>query len=273
MRIALGIEYDGSRFLGWQSQKQAPTVQDTLEAALSCVADEPLRIVCAGRTDTGVHAHGQVVHFDTDAQRTQRQWILGLNSNLPDDIRVTWARPVTDDFHARFSAFARTYRYSLINRWVRPAINGGRIGWCRWPLNEELMHCAAQYLLGEHDFSAFRSAGCQARHALREISSISVRRDGLRIDIEITANGFLYHMVRNIVGSLIPVGKGEKAPEWIAELLQGRDRTVAGSTAGAEGLSFVSVRYPAQFGLPEFPQAFPEFDEPPEPDESGVKCP
>jgi tRNA pseudouridine38-40 synthase len=195
MRYAFGIEYDGSRFLGWQSQKQSrflgwqsqkqsPTVQDTLEAALSRVADEPLRVVCAGRTDTGVHAHGQVVHFDSTAKRTPRQWILGLNSNLPDDIRVTWARSVSDDFHARFSAFARTYRYSLINRWVRPAINTRRFGWCRVPLDERQMNLGAQHLLGEHDFSAFRSAGCQARHAVREISSIEVKRRGWRIDVD-----------------------------------------------------------------------------------------
>jgi tRNA pseudouridine38-40 synthase len=260
MRYAFGIEYDGSRFLGWQSQKQSPTVQDTLEAALSSVANEPLRVVCAGRTDTGVHAHGQVVHFDSTAKRTLRQWILGLNSNLPDDIRVIWARPVNDEFHARFSAFARTYRYSLINRWVRPAINASRFGWCRVPLDEGQMNLGAQHLLGEHDFSAFRSAGCQARHAVREISSIKVKRRGWRIDVDVTANGFLYHMVRNIVGSLIDVGSGEQQPDWIATLLAGRDRNLAGVTAAPQGLSFLSVRYPAQFGLPEKSEAFPEFD-------------
>jgi tRNA pseudouridine38-40 synthase len=261
MRLALGIEYDGSRFLGWQTQKQSPTVQETLETALSQVADEPLRVVCAGRTDTGVHAYGQVVHTDSTARRSPRQWVLGTNSNLPEDVRLLWVVPVVDDFHARFSAYSRSYRYSLINRWVKPAINSRYFGWCRQPLDETCMHQSAQVLTGEHDFSAFRSAGCQARHPVRTISAVSVARQGNRIDIDITANGFLYHMVRNIVGSLIDVGNGTQPPAWINSILQGRDRTLAGVTAAPQGLSFLGVRYPAQFGLPETPTAFPEWED------------
>jgi len=250
MRYALGIEYDGSHFFGWQTQRQAPTVQQTLEQALAAVADHPVAVVCAGRTDTGVHALEQVAHFESQARRSERSWMLGANSHLPAAMCVTWVRAVDEHFHARFSAFARSYRYLVLNRQVRPALANGKVLWCREPLDAAIMHTAAQALLGEHDFSAFRSSGCGATHPVREVQAISVRRADERVVLEVTANGFLYHMVRNIVGSLLEVGKGQQPASWMAELLQARDRRQAGVTAGAEGLYFVGARYPAHFGLP-----------------------
>jgi tRNA pseudouridine38-40 synthase len=250
MRFALGIEYDGSEFLGWQSQRQSPTVQESVERALSSVADEPVRVVCAGRTDTGVHALGQVVHFDTDAVRDERSWLLGTNSNLPESVSALWIRGVSPDFHARFSAFERSYRYTACNRWIRPAVGRREMAWYRRELDAGRMHRAAQYLKGEHDFSAFRSAGCRARHAVREINSIEVRREGSRVILEVAANGFLYHMVRNIVGSLFEVGVGEREERWIRDLMDGGDRTQAGVTAPAAGLCLVAIRYPDHFDLP-----------------------
>jgi tRNA pseudouridine38-40 synthase len=250
MRYAIGIEYDGSSYRGWQLQRDDPSVQAVVERALSRVADQALRVTCAGRTDTGVHACGQVVHFDSESRRSGRQWVLGANANLPADVCLLWAREVSGDFHARFSALERSYRYVILNRAVRPALRSGKAAWCRKPLDADLMHAAAQHLQGEHDFSAFRSAGCQARHAVREVTGITVGRHGEDVILEISANGFLYHMVRNIAGSLLEVGSGERPPEWIAELLDQRDRTAAGVTAEAQGLYFVSVRYPAVFGLP-----------------------
>lgn len=257
MRHALGLEYDGSGFLGWQAQRHSPTVQTTLEAALERVADHSLRVVCAGRTDTGVHASGQVVHFDASAERSERSWVLGCNSHLPDSVTVLWARAVPDDFHARFSAHARRYRYRILNRWTRPALLAGRAAWCREPLDADAMHRAAQALAGEHDFSAFRSAGCQANHAVRRVLSVSVQRGNDEVRLDIEANAFLYHMVRNIAGSLMAVGRGEQQPAWIGELLEARDRSLAGVTAPADGLYFTGVRYPPEFGLPEQAPAFP----------------
>lgn len=251
MRYAIGIEYDGSGFCGWQAQRDDPSVQVTLEQALSRVADQAVRLSCAGRTDTGVHALCQVAHFDSEANREGRQWVLGCNTQLPDSVCLLWARRVDDAFHARFSAFERSYRYVILNRAVRPALRSGKVAWCRKPLDAGRMHEAAQALLGEHDFSAFRSAGCQARHAVREISQIRVAREGEDVILDIAANGFLYHMVRNIAGSLIDVGSGERASTWMGELLAGGDRTVAGATAEAAGLYFVGVRYPDEFGLAE----------------------
>ena len=251
MRFAIGLEYDGAAYLGWQAQAQTPTVQETVEAALSSVANHPVRLVCAGRTDTGVHALGQVAHFDTQAERSGRQWLLGGNRHLPEDIAILWARPVPDDFHARFSAFARSYRYVILNRAPRPALDHGRAGWYREPLDAGAMAEGAKHLLGEHDFSAFRSAGCQANHPVREVQAVAVARQGDRVHIDITANGFLYKMVRNIVGSLISIGLGERPPSWIAEVLEGRDRTAAAPTAKPGGLYFVGVRYPRSYGLPE----------------------
>jgi tRNA pseudouridine38-40 synthase len=261
MRYALGIEYDGSGFFGWQSQLQSPTVQETVEQALSAVADSKVSVVCAGRTDTGVHARCQVAHFDTSAERSDRSWILGTNSRLPDSVSVLWVQAAGEEFHARFSAFERSYRYTICNRWVRPAIGRKQMTWHRRPLDGELMHRAAQSLRGEHDFSAFRSSGCRARHAVREITQISVEREGDLVCIDVSANGFLYHMVRNIAGSLMEIGAGVKPVDWMQELLDGRDRTRAGVTAPPEGLCFVGVLYPEYFGLPLVPAAFPKGQE------------
>ena len=253
----MGLEYDGSRFLGWQIQRQEPTVQSSVERALAQVADHAARVTCCGSTDAGVHALCQVAHFDSEAERPERAWILGLNSNLPEGVSVLWIRAVDESFHARFSAFARSYRYCVLNRWIRPALEAGRMSWCRRPLDAERMHAAAQALRGEHDFSSFRAGACQARHAVREIHEIAVRREGDTIVLDVTANGFLYHMVRNIAGSLMRVGLGERDPEWIAGLLALRDRSQAAPTASPEGLYFVSARYPEHFGLPARAVAFP----------------
>ncbi len=258
MRYALGIEYDGRGFHGWQAQREDPSVQLCLEKALAVVADHRLRVICAGRTDTGVHARCQVVHFDSEAERSERQWILGLNSNLPPTVCVLWVRQVDAEFHARFCAFERRYRYTILNRWIRPALRAGQVAWCPKPLDAEKMNEAAAALLGEHDFSAFRSAGCKARHAVREIRHICVRRKRDDVVLDIAANGFLYHMVRNIAGSLMDIGQGKKPVAWLAELLQARDRRLAGVTAPPDGLCFMAVRYPDSFALPREIKAFPQ---------------
>ena len=250
MRIAIGIEYDGTDFYGWQRLRQGPSVQASVEAALSKVADHPVLVQCAGRTDTGVHAWCQVAHFDTEISRSDRSWVLGACSNLPDSVAVLWAQVMPDDFHARYSARARRYRYTILNRPVRAALDARRVTWQRLPLDEQRMHEAAQSLLGEHDFSAFRAKACQARHAVREVRQISVERHGDQILIDIEANAFLQHMVRNIVGSLLPIGRGEKPPGWLGELLAGRNRDVAGPTAPSAGLCFLGPRYPVCWGLP-----------------------
>jgi tRNA pseudouridine38-40 synthase len=257
-RYALGVEYDGGEFLGWQ--RLAPpgaaelmagkTVQSALESALSAVGDARIDTVCAGRTDAGVHARCQVVHFDTDAVRAPRGWMLGATSRLPPAVCVRWCQPVPPEFHARFSARARRYCYRILNRPVRPALGRQYLSWIRQPLDADAMHRAAQSLIGEHDFSAFRTVHCQAPHARRDLQTIAVERDGDEIRVDVQANAFLHHMVRNIVGSLIVVGAGEQAPEWIAEVLAGRDRTVAGPTAPSAGLVFLGPLYPAEWGLP-----------------------
>lgn len=257
MRLAAGLEYDGSRFLGWQVQAQEPTVQSCVEQALSTVADHPVRVTASGRTDTAVHALEQVFHFDTDAARSERSWILGMNSNLPEGIAGLWLREVEDDFHARFSAYSRRYRYVILNRQVRPALEAGRVAWCREPLDAEAMNLGAQALQGEHDFTTFRASACQARHPLREVRQVSVRRHGHYVIVDITANAFLYHMVRNIVGSLLEVGKGLKPHGWIDEVLQARDRGSAGVTAPPEGLYFIKASYPEKYRLPGLIRAFP----------------
>lgn len=250
MRIALGIEYDGSGFLGWQRQTQGPTVQAALEQALSEVADTPIEVVCAGRTDTGVHARCQVVHFDTEAQRTPRGWTLGVTTRLPQSVCVRWTQEVDPIFHARFAARARRYRYRILNRGVRPALQRDYLTWERIALDAQRMHAAAQSLFGEHDFNAFRSMHCQAAHARRDLQHIAVRREGEVVVLDVQANAFLHHMVRNIVGSLLLVGRGEQPVEWLAELLAGRDRTQAGPTAPAQGLCFLGPLYPTQWNLP-----------------------
>lgn len=255
MRYALGVEYDGSDFLGWQrlSKPGEPgdaTVQQALETALAFVADAPIATVCAGRTDAGVHAACQVVHFDTGIERDPRGWVLGATTRLPPSICVRWCVPVSDDFHARFSARARRYRYRILNRAVRPALGRQYLSWERRPLDADAMHRAAQSLLGENDFSAFRTVHCQAPHARRDLQEIEVRRNGEEVAIEVQANAFLHHMVRNIVGSLLMVGRGEQPEAWIAELLAGRDRTLAGPTAPSAGLVFLGPKYPRECGLP-----------------------
>ena len=251
-RIALGIEYNGSSFCGYQMQsKGTRTVQEELEKALSKVADETVKLTCAGRTDTGVHATGQVVHFNTAVKRELKAWMLGGNTNLPRDISIHWVREVANDFNARFSAVSRSYRYLLYDRRVRPAIFQHNVAWSFERLDKKLMHQGAQYLVGEHDFSAFRASQCQAKHAVREMQAISVKRVGDYVILDIKANAFLHHMVRNIMGSLTVIGRGEQKPEWMQELLQGKDRKCAGMTASAAGLYLVNVEYPTEHGLPD----------------------
>ena len=250
MRYALGIEYDGSGFQGWQRLSHGPSVQAAVEQALSFVVDHPLEVVCAGRTDAGVHGACQVVHFDTAAARTPYALRQGANTRLPKSVAVLWAQVVAGDFHARYSARARRYRYTILNRDVRPALLRDHLTWERRPLDAAAMHRAAQPLVGEHDFGAFRAVQCQARHAVRDVHAIDVRRDGEHVVVEVQANAFLHHMVRNIVGSLLPVGRGEQPEAWPGELLAGRDRRVAGPTAPSAGLVFLGPRYPAAWGLP-----------------------
>lgn len=249
-RIALGIEYDGTDFLGWQTLSHGANLEDTVAAAVSFVADHDVKLTCAGRTDSGVHAQCQVVHFDSPAVRTERAWALGATARLPASISVRWAKEVPESFHARYSALARRYRYVIVDRPIRPALEGRFVAWERRRLDVGAMLAAAQALVGEHDFTAFRTVACQARHPWRRLDEILVERQGERIVIEIEANAFLHHMVRNIVGSLIPVGRGERPVGWIADLLAARDRSKAGPTAVAEGLVFLGPRYPSSFGLP-----------------------
>ncbi|MDX1500095.1 MAG: tRNA pseudouridine(38-40) synthase TruA [Woeseiaceae bacterium] len=249
----MGIEYDGTAYSGWQRQQSGLGVQAVVEAALSAVADHPVEVTCAGRTDAGVHATGQVGHFDTTSERAGRGWLLGANSNLPDDVSVRWVRPVADDFHARFSARSRSYRYLVLNRLVRSALHRRRAWWVHQPLAAEAMHEAAQALAGEHDFSAFRAAGCQAGTPVREIHSIAVTRRGDWITLDVTANAFLQHMVRNIAGTLVAIGAGEQPVGWAADVLAGRDRTRGGVAAPPHGLTLVAVDYPPPFDLPGAP--------------------
>jgi len=259
-RVALGIEYHGGAYAGWQAQRSPvlPTVQEALEAALSRVADHPVFTVCAGRTDAGVHASAQVVHFDTRAERPLRAWVMGVNSLLPADVAVQWAREVGPDFHARFSARYRRYRYLVLTRAQRSALAAGSACLERRPLDASRMHEAAQCLLGERDFSAFRGAGCQSRTPMRRLDRVGVNRAGDVLSIEVEANAFLLHMVRNIAGSLLTIGTGDRPPQWLAEVMESRDRTRAAATAPAQGLYLVDVGYDAHWGLPR-PPAGPWF--------------
>jgi len=250
MKYAACIEYDGTAYYGWQRLSHGPSVQAEVEKSLSIVANHDIDLTCAGRTDSGVHGIGQIVHFESDAKRDQKAWKMGCNTNLPNDISMRWIQPVNDEFHARFSAKSRYYRYIILNQMTRPAIIYNKVCWFKESLNADLMHQAAQLLLGEHDFSSFRAAGCQAKHAMRELQSISVSRDGQYIYVDIIANAFLHHMVRNIVGSLFEVGRQVRAVDWFSELLVVKDRNQAGITAPACGLYFVNVEYPKEFDLP-----------------------
>ncbi len=249
MRIALGIEYDGTAYNGWQRQRNGVGIQSLVEKALSVVADDAIEVTCAGRTDSGVHASGQVVHFDSAAERATHGWLLGANSNLPDDISVCWAREVSQEFHARFSATARHYRYRILNQTSRSSLNRYRAWWVHQPLDARLMQAGADYLLGAHDFSAFRAAGCQASSPCREVQSMTIKRNQSWISLEVTANAFLQHMVRNICGALVSVGSGERAPEWVKQILDNRDRRQGGIAAPAHGLTLVGVTYPDHFTL------------------------
>lgn len=257
MRIALGLAYDGGRFEGWQSQPSRNTVQDALEAALATIASAPVRVTAAGRTDTGVHALAQVAHFDTDAERPDTAWVRGTNAALPDAVAVQWARRVPVEFHARFSATARSYLYLLYNHPVRPAVFAGRTGWFHDPLDVEAMREAARCLVGEHDFSTFRSSECQAKSPVKRMERIEVRAAGRYVVFELTCSAFLHHMVRNIVGSLVYVGKGRQEPGWIRELLDARDRARAAPTFPPHGLYLSAIRYDPGWQLPEFSPMIP----------------
>lgn len=250
MRLALGVEYDGSAFCGWQFQDHSPSVQAAVEKALTKVANTAVRVQCAGRTDTGVHATGQIIHFDTDAERSERSWVYGANANLPKEVVITWAKPVDDTFHARFSALNRRYRYVIFNRDVRPTFLAGKTSWHCLPLDEKRMQAAAQHLIGEHNFNSYRAVACQAKNPVRTVSRLDVSRNGQFIYLDIEANAFLHHMVRNIAGVLMEIGRGEKEPEWAKEILEHQDRTMGGITAPPHGLYLTEVDYPEQYRLP-----------------------
>lgn len=254
MRIALGVEYDGSRFCGWQTQPEGCAVQNALERALQEIAGVPVVTTCAGRTDAGVHALGQVVHFDTDAQRPASAWVRGTNALLPPPLAVTWACDVGEEFHARYSALTRSYRYILLNDPVRPAAGHAKVGWFHLPLDLEKMREAARLLVGEHDFSAFRSSECQARSPVRTVKHLELFRKGRYVVFDVQANAFLHHMVRNIVGCLVYVGKGKFPPAWLGDLLEARDRTRGAPTFPAAGLYLERVEYAPRWNLPQAPR-------------------
>ncbi len=254
MRYVLGVEYDGSAFRGWQSQSSGvPTVQAVVEQALARVANHPVTVICAGRTDAGVHATGQVIHFDSDAVRSERAWVYGGNSHLPPGVAFLWGRERDEAFHARFSARRRAYRYVILNRAIRPAVGSQALAWYYRTLDVDKMQRAARALLGEHDFSAFRAAGCQAEHPIRTLYRLDVTRMGERIYLDVEANAFLYHMVRNLAGVLMAIGCGDQPEGWAAEVLAGRDRTQAGVTAPPGGLYLTGVGYAPEEALPSLP--------------------
>jgi tRNA pseudouridine38-40 synthase len=267
-RWAIGLEYDGSAYAGWQTQESAPSIQSTAQKALSAVANHEVSLTGAGRTDAGVHAFGQVAHFDASAVRSARSWVQGANTHLPPDVSVLWAVQVADTFHARYSALSRTYRYVILNRSTRAALGHQRVCWVQATLDHDRMATAAALLVGEHDYTAFRSSECQSRTPIRRVESIGVRRRGEYVVIEARANAFLHHMVRNIAGVLIRVGRGEAEADWAREVLEGRDRRLGGVTAPASGLYLVEVRYPPEAGLPHAADSDaqrPSFMIPPEP--------
>lgn len=257
MRIALGVEYDGQAFCGWQTQPTRCSVQDALEAALAQVHGSPVATIVAGRTDAGVHAISQVVHFDAENPRPESAWVRGVNALLPAGVAVLWAREVEPDFHARFGAVERAYRYVLFNHPVRPALLAGRVGWSHAPLDETRMTDAARQLLGLHDFSAFRAAECQAKSPIRDLRVASIQRLGHYILFDFRANAFLHHQVRNMVGALVWVGLDRRPPEWVGEVLESRDRRQAAATFSGDGLYLVDVRYGCEYGLPRFDTRLP----------------
>lgn len=250
VRVALGLEYDGAAFCGWQTQPSGCGIQDHLEAALAHVAGETVQTVCAGRTDAGVHATGQVVHFDTAARRPDSAWVRGVNATLASTVAVIWAQETSQTFHARYAARRRWYRYVLLNHPVRPAVEHARVGWFHLPLDVDTMRDAARLLLGEHDFSAFRSSECQAASPVRVLHSIEIERRGAYVVFGFCANAFLHHMVRNLMGALIYIGKGKHQPHWIAEVLESRDRAQGAPTFDAAGLYLERVEYDPDWGLP-----------------------
>jgi tRNA pseudouridine38-40 synthase len=250
-RVAAIVEYDGTEFAGWQSQEHSVSIQDAVQAAISFVAGEPIVAICAGRTDSGVHATGQVIHFDTGAIRTSRAWVLGANTRLPPAIALQWAGEVTTGFHARHTAIRRIYRYCILNRSARSALQRTRAAWIHRPLDAAAMHAAAQALIGEHDFSAFRSVECQSNTSVRRVERIEVRREGDYLWLEITANAYLHHMVRNIVGTLLAVQSEAEPEAAMARVLASADRRFAGATAPAAGLYLWRVEYPPIYGIPD----------------------
>jgi len=258
MRIAMGIEYDGSQYMGWQAQKHSNrTIQYVLQEAVGSIANESVTVHAAGRTDAGVHGLCQVVHFDTQAQRSERSWVYGCNTRLPDEVAVLWAKPVSDDFHARFKAERRRYVYVIYNRSIRPTFLSHRVTWEYRPLDIARMQQAAQYLIGEHDFNAYRTVHCQAKHAVRFLHRLDIERRGEYVIIHAEADGFLHHMVRNLAGVLCAIGAGEQAPEWSKTVLASKDRNQGGVTAPPHGLYFAGVKYPAEFDLPSLSQTVP----------------
>lgn len=256
MRLALAVSYNGQSYEGWQSQPSRNTVQDKLEAALAQFTQQRVSTLCAGRTDAGVHGLAQVVHFDTQVQRPIASWVRGVNALLPKDIAVQWAHEVPDSFHCRASAIARRYVYSLLESPVRPSVELGRVGWVFRPLDLATMQQAAQYLLGEHDFSSFRAAQCQAMSPIKILRRLEISRRGAYWRFEFEANAFLHHMIRNLMGCLIAVGKGEKPPEWIQDVLAARNRNAAAPTFSPDGLYFMGPVYPEQWGLPDHAPAY-----------------
>ncbi len=252
-RWVIGIEYDGSHFSGWQWQTGKRTVQAELEKALAKVANQPISVICAGRTDAGVHALEQIAHFDTTAKRDSYSWLMGGNTQLPDDIRILWVKQAVDDFHARYSAIARFYRYIIINRKMKSALRPTQMTWCYEPLDVEKMHQAAQYLVGEHDFSSFRAQGCQSKSPSRMMHFIDVYRQGEQVIMDICANAFVHHMVRNIAGVLMAIGAGQKPLDWTAQLLEIKDRDKAGITAKPHGLYLGAVFYPEKYEIVKHP--------------------
>jgi len=253
VRVAAGVEYDGSGFSGWQLQVGVRTIQGCVEKALSAVADEPIRVVAAGRTDAGVHACGQVIHFETTRSRSEYSWVRGATSNLPDEVALLWAKIVDDHFHARFTATERHYRYLILDRRIRPTYLAKRVTWEYRELEVARMQQATQYLIGIHDFSAFRAMSCQAKSPIRDLRRLDVRRRGRLVCIEAAADGFLHHMVRNLAGVLMTIGAGERRVEWAREVLETRDRALGGITAPAAGLYLVGIQYPEEFCIPRPP--------------------